>query len=147
ERETRKILGKLDGAGIVDAEISMSAQCNRVAVLDGHTECVSVKLTRKASLADVRAAWEEFSAVPQKLRLPSAPLAPIHYLDAADAPQPRLHRDLDSGMAASIGRLRPCSLMDFKFVVLSHNTIRGAAGGAILAAELAVAEGFLKGHP
>lgn len=145
ERETRKILGRFDGSRFVDATFAVSASCNRVAVLDGHTESISVELERAASAEDMRAAWESFRGEPQRLELPSAPERPIHYHDRPDAPQPRLHRDLDKGMATSIGRLRPCSVLQHKFTALSHNTIRGAAGGALLVAELAVAQGLLRG--
>lgn len=139
QAETRKILG--------DDELILSAQCNRVPVLDGHLQCVAVELDRKADETAVRDAWERFEAEPQKLGLPSAPKRPIHYLEGCAAPQPRLHRDLDKGMAASIGRLRPCPLFDYKFVTLSHNTVRGAAGGTLLLAELAVARGLLETTP
>ncbi|MCA9751918.1 MAG: aspartate-semialdehyde dehydrogenase [Gemmatimonadetes bacterium] len=144
ENETRKILGRLDGARIAPADVTVSAACNRVSVIDGHLECVSVKLRKKASAGDLESAWRDFSAEPQARKLPSAPAAPIVFLREDDAPQPRLHRDLGGGMAASVGRLRPCPLLDWKFVTLSHNTIRGAAGGSLLLAELAVARGLLK---
>jgi aspartate-semialdehyde dehydrogenase len=140
ETETRKILGRLEGGGITDAEITVSAQCNRVAVIDGHTECVSVKLHNPATLDEIIEVWEGFRAAPQWLHLPSAPSQPIHYNPADAAPQPRLHRDAEAGMAITIGRLRPCALFDYKFVCLSHNTIRGAAGGSLLAAEMAVSK-------
>ncbi len=139
ERETLKILGRLSSPGVVDASLRISAACNRVAVLDGHTECVSVKLARTASAEELIAAWEGFTAEPQWLELPTAPPRPILYDRADAAPQPRLHREAGRGMAVTIGRLRRCPLLDYKFVVLSHNTVRGAAGGALLAAELAVA--------
>lgn len=139
QAETRKILG--------DDELILSAQCNRVPVVDGHLQCVAVELDRKADETAVRDAWERFEAEPQKLNLPSAPKRPIHYLEGNAAPQPRLHRDLEKGMAVSVGRLRPCPLFDYKFVTLSHNTLRGAAGGALLLAELAVARGFLETAP
>ncbi len=143
ESESRKILGSLGGSGIKDAPIVFSAQCNRVAVLDGHTECVSVKLGRSATTDEIIDVWETFRAEPQRLGLPSAPSNPIIYDPAEAAPQPRLHRNAGSGMAVTIGRLRPCALFDFKFVVLSHNTLRGAAGGSLLAAELAVSKQVL----
>lgn len=145
ERETRKILGRLESGRIVDASVILSAQCNRVPVIDGHTLCVSVALDRKTDATAIRGAWESFTAEPQRLRLPSAPPRPIVWHERPDAPQPRLHRDLGAGMAASVGRLRPCPILDWKFVVLSHNTVRGAAGGALLLAELAVARGMLPG--
>jgi aspartate-semialdehyde dehydrogenase len=128
---------------ILESDVKISAQCNRVAVFDGHMECVSVKLLRAASAEQIVSAWESFSGEPQALQLPSAPEKPIHYFSQEDAPQPRLHRNLDKGMAVSIGRLRKCPLLDYKFVLLSHNTIRGAAGGAVLNAELVVKKGFL----
>lgn len=145
EQETLKILGRLSGAGLVEAEIRIGAACNRVPVIDGHTECVSVKLGRPAALAEVAEALRSFEGEPQRLRLPSAPARPIHLLEEQDRPQPRLDRGRDGGMATAIGRLRPCPLFDYKFVLLSHNTLRGAAGGSILVAELALAQGHLPG--
>ncbi len=139
ELETKKIFGTLLAGTIADAAIEISAQCTRVPVVDGHTMCVSVEFERRATSADVLAAWREFRTVPQQLALPSAPAHPVHVLDDPDAPQPLLHRELDGGMATVVGRLRPCPLFDHKFIALSHNTLRGAAGGAILLAELAVA--------
>lgn len=143
--EPLKILGELTDGGVAPADLVVSAQCNRVAVLDGHTECVSVALSRDVSAEEVRAAWDEFRGAPQELGLPSAPLRPTHYLEDEDAPQPRRHRDLEGGMACAIGRLQPCPVLGWRFVALSHNTLRGAAGGALLAAELAVAQGYLRG--
>ena len=116
-------------------------------MIDGHTSCVSVRLRDPATADDVRDAWDQFRAEPQQLDLPSAPTLPLQYLSDPSAPQPRLHRDLGRGMSVSVGRLRPCPVLDFKFVALSHNTVRGAAGGAILAAELAVARGMLATDP
>jgi aspartate-semialdehyde dehydrogenase len=139
EAETRKIFGRLDQDGLTDAEICISASCNRVPVIDGHTECISVKLRGRASVDQIIDAWRGFTAEPQRLGLPSAPTPAIVYDESETAPQPRLHRMAGNGMAATIGRLRPCPVLDFKFVVLSHNTIRGAAGGSLLAAELAIA--------
>lgn len=138
ESETRKILGSIDGGAITEPDIVVSAQCNRVAVLDGHTECVSVKLSRPTTAEEIIRVWEEFRAAPQHLGLPSAPAQPIIYDPAESAPQPRLHREAGSGMSVTVGRLRPCPILDFKFVALSHNTLRGAAGGSLLAAEMAV---------
>jgi len=138
ESETRKILGRLAGGAIEEARITLSAQCTRVPVLDGHTECVSVKLGRPATAAEIIEVWEGFRSTPQWLKLPSAPDRPIIYDPAESSPQPRLHRDAEAGMAVTIGRLRACPLFDFKFVALSHNTIRGAAGGSLLVAETAV---------
>ncbi len=143
ENEPLKILGLLDKDHVAYADIKISAQCNRVAVIDGHLECVQVKLKKKTTKEEIIKAWRNFSAEPQKYNLPSAPLNPIYYFDEEKYPQPRIHRDLDKGMAASIGRLREDSLFDYKFVVLSHNTNRGAAGGAILCAELMKAKGYI----
>jgi len=138
QKEPTKILGKLNDRGIQLLDVTISAQCNRVAVFDGHLECVSVRLDKKSTEEELKSVWREFSAEPQKLNLPMAPEHPIYYFEEENYPQPRLHRDLDKGMAVSIGRLRKDNLMDYKFVLLSHNTIRGAAGGAILNAELLV---------
>lgn len=143
ETEVAKILGTLDGGSIESRPIAVSAACNRVSVLDGHLECVSVKLAREAEPDELIEAWNRYQGEPQERGLPSAPKRPVIYLEAPDAPQPRLHRDLESGMATTVGRVRPCPLFDFKFVALSHNTLRGAAGGALLVAELAVARGLL----
>ncbi|MEE4311284.1 MAG: aspartate-semialdehyde dehydrogenase [candidate division KSB1 bacterium] len=143
ETEPLKIFGSFDGEKINNMQIKISAQCNRVPVSDGHVECVSVKLKQKARRDEVITAWNNFAGVPQKLELPMAPLQPIRYYDEKDYPQPRLLRDVDKGMAVSIGRLRECPLFDYKFVILSHNTIRGAAGGAILNAELMLHRGYL----
>lgn len=145
ETEPAKILGRLAGDRIEPYPVEVSAQCNRVPVIDGHTLCVSVELEEKASAEEILEAWREFRSEAQRLRLPSAPERPVHVLEGADQPQPRLHRDLGGGMAASVGRLRPCPLLDYKFVTLSHNTLRGAAGGALLLAELAAARGKIPG--
>jgi aspartate-semialdehyde dehydrogenase len=147
ERETRKILGSLEPEGLCEAELAISATCTRVNVLDGHTEAVSVELACPARAEELLAAWDAFRAEPQELALPSAPARPTLYLPQADAPQPRRHRELERGMAAVLGRLRPCPLLGWKFLLLSHNTLRGAAGGALLSAELAVARGALRGAP
>lgn len=141
--ETARILGRLADGEVHPAPITVSAQCNRVAVLDGHTECVSVELNTPATRDQILAAWKEFRGPPQELNLPSAPTHPTLYLDAPDAPQPRLHRDLEAGMTCTLGRLQPCPVLGWRFICLSHNTLRGAAGGALLAAELAVARGSL----
>lgn len=143
ETETGKLFGTLEGASIRPAGVVVSAQCNRVSVVDGHTACVSVELGRAAERSELLAAWKEFRSTPQELELPLAPERPTRYLDEPTAPQPRLHRDLDKGMATTIGRLRECPILDWKFVCLSHNTLRGAAGGALLVAECAVARGDL----
>ncbi len=143
ETEPLKILGARRENCIENAVIKMSASCNRVAVLDGHLECASVKLSRQALADELIAAWRGFTSEAQALELPMAPLHPIYYFDEEKFPQPRLHRNLDKGMATCVGRLRPCGVLDYKFVLLSHNTIRGAAGGAILNAELLVKKGYL----
>jgi len=143
ETEPLKILGKLGSNKIDFANIKFSAQCNRVGVIDGHTECVQVKLGKKPSAEEIIEVWKSYKSLPQELNLPSAPVNPIVYLYDEKYPQPKIHRNIEKGMAASIGRLRECSLFDYKFVVLSHNTIRGAAGGTILIAELMKAKGYL----
>lgn len=142
ETEPLKIFGTLHGNVITPRDLSISAQCNRIAVMDGHLESISVKLGKAAALNEIKAAWRQFSSEPQRFKLPSAPEQPIHYFEEEQFPQPRLHRNLDKGMAVSVGRLRKCPVLDYKFTVLSHNTIRGAAGGAILNAELMVKQGI-----
>ena len=143
EEETRKLLGQMNGTKVVPATFAMSAQCNRVAVEDGHTESVSIRLKSKAKPEEMIAAWNNFRAEPQELQLPSAPKNPIVYFGAPDRPQPRFDIDLGAGMTTAVGRLRPCGVLDWKFTVLSHNTIRGAAGAAVLNAELLKAKGYL----
>jgi len=144
ETEPLKILGKFNTNKIEFADIKISAQCNRVAVIDGHTECVQVKLKSKTTIDEIIKVWKEFKSVPQELNLPSAPENPIVYFYEEKYPQPKIHRNIEKGMATSIGRLRECPLFDFKFVILSHNTIRGAAGGTILIAELMKAKGYIQ---
>ena len=143
EAEARKLLGRLHGSHIEDGAFSISTQCNRVAVEDGHTESVFVKLKDEAAPEDIIAAWSNYRSVPQELKLPSAPEQPVHYDAAPDRPQPRFDVDRGAGMTASVGRLRRCGILDWKFTVLSHNTIRGAAGAALLNAELLKAQGYL----
>ncbi|MEN8191610.1 MAG: aspartate-semialdehyde dehydrogenase [Bacteroidota bacterium] len=144
ESEPRKILGKLgDGEIIFDTDILISAQCNRVSVIDGHLETLQVEFENKPSKEEIIDAWKNFKGEPQKLDLPYAPKEPVHYFDEPNLPQPKLQRDLENGMAASVGRLREDPLFHYKFIVLSHNTIRGAAGGTILNAELLKAKGYL----
>nr|MBP9124152.1 aspartate-semialdehyde dehydrogenase [Ignavibacteriaceae bacterium] len=143
ETEPLKILGKFNGSGIDLTDIKISASTNRVPVLDGHTESIQVKLKSKATKEDILKVWKEFSTEPQALMLPFAPIKPIHYFTEDRYPQPRLHRNIDKGMATSVGRLRECNIFDYKFTVLSHNTVRGAAGGAILCAELMVKKGLI----
>jgi aspartate-semialdehyde dehydrogenase len=143
EQETQKIMGEFRGDHIEPLAATMSAHCNRVAVVDGHTVTVSLELSSKPSLADVRRAIDAFTAVPQERGLPSAPPRPVIYMEEANRPQPRKDAHRERGMAAFVGRLRPCPVLDYKFVVLSHNTIRGAAGAAVLNAELMHSEGLL----
>ena len=144
EEETRKLLGTLNGSGINLAPFKMSAQCNRVAVEDGHTESVSVKFKKKAEAADILEAWQEFSGIPQQQQFPTAPEIPVRYLHATDRPQPRFDVEFGGGMTTTVGRLRPCGAFDWKFTLLSHNTIRGAAGAALLNAELLKSQGYLE---
>jgi aspartate-semialdehyde dehydrogenase len=139
ESETTKILGRLQDARLELAPLKVSAQCHRVNVADGHMVAVRVKLARKASLDDVRGALASFRSLPQELGLHSAPARPIVVREEQDRPQPKLDRDAGNGMTATVGRLKPDSVLDYRFVVLSHNTIRGAAGAAILNAELLIA--------
>lgn len=140
--ETLKILGEIKDNKVDFADLTLSAQCNRVPVMNGHMESVSIKLKSPAKKDEMIKAWKEYTSEPQALELPFAPQPPIYYFDDPRFPQPRLHRDLGKGMAISIGRLRDCSILDYKFTVLSHNTVRGAAGGAILNAELLVKKGY-----
>lgn len=142
EAETQRLLGTLIHGNVVPLDAKVSAHCNRVAVEDGHTESVSVQFTRKATREDILAAWREFQPL-RTANLPTAPLQPVEYDPAEDRPQPRLDRMRGRGMAATVGRLRPCSLLDWKFTVLSHNTIRGAAGAALLNSELLASQGKL----
>ncbi len=145
ETEPLKILGKLDASrqSLELAPIRISAACNRVATRDGHLETVSVELERKAPLDQVCQVLVQFTAEPQVLQLPTAPARPIVVRDEADRPQPRLDRDTERGMASVVGRLRECNVLDYRFVVLGHNTIRGAAGGTLLNAEMLVAKEML----
>jgi aspartate-semialdehyde dehydrogenase len=139
ESETTKILGRFNDTRIELAPMAVSAQCHRVNVADGHMAAVRVTLARKASLAEVRNSLTSFSSLPQELGLYSAPAKPIVVRDEPDRPQPRLDRDAGNGMTITVGRLKPDTVLDYRFVVLSHNTIRGAAGAAILNAELLIA--------
>src|SRR5512135_411604 len=143
QQETQKILGEFRGDHIEPLAAKVSAHCNRVAVVDGHTVTVSVEFSSKPAEADLRAAIDSFTAVPQQRQLPSAPPRPVIYLEQANRPQPRKDAERDRGMAAFIGRLRPCAVLDYKFVALGHNTVRGAAGAAVLNAELMHSEGML----
>jgi aspartate-semialdehyde dehydrogenase len=144
EREVRKILGKVAGAAIDGAPLRISAQCHRVDVTDGHMVAARVKLARPAAIEDVRRVMETFSGLPQQLKLRMAPARPVLVRGEQDRPQPRLDRDAGGGMSVTVGRLFPDNVMDFRFVVLGHNTIRGAAGAAILNAELLLAQGLLE---
>jgi aspartate-semialdehyde dehydrogenase len=142
EEETLKLLGKLEGHGVTPLAARITAHCNRVAVIDGHTECVSIKLAKPATQEEILAAWAEYCPLDGK-NLPFAPQQPVHYAPQPDRPQPRLDANREKGMAVTVGRLRPCGLLDWKFVVLSHNTVRGAAGATILNAELLASLGKL----
>ena len=133
--ETMKLLGSLSGTAVRPYDAKMTAHCNRVAVEDGHTESVSIKLRTPATREEILACWAEFQPL-SGAGLPSAPAQPVQFMREDDRPQPRLDRMRGAGMASTVGRLRPCTLLDWKFTVLSHNTIRGAAGAAILNAEL-----------
>ncbi len=143
--EPLKILGKLNNNKIEHADIKISAQCNRVPVIDGHLETVQIKFKNKPQIDEIINVWRKFKSLPQELSLPSAPIQPICYFNEDHLPQPRLNSNLENGMAVSVGRLRDCEIFDYKFIVLSHNTVRGAAGGTLLAAELMKANGYLDG--
>jgi aspartate-semialdehyde dehydrogenase len=147
EAETLKLLGKLEdgvaGRGIKPLRAGMTAHCNRVPVVDGHTECVSLKLRTKATQEEILAAWDDFRPLAGR-DLPTAPAVPVQWASQPDRPQPRLDRNRGNGMAVTVGRLRPCNLLDWKFVLLSHNTVRGAAGATILNAELLASLGKLE---
>jgi len=143
ETETQKILGSVNGSGFVPHAARVSAHCNRVAVVDGHLCAVSVEFTSKPSEADLREAFDNFQALPQQLNLPSAPKRPLIYMEEQDRPQPRRDVERENGMSVFVGRLRPCPVFDWKFLCLGHNTVRGAAGAAVLNAELMKAQGLL----
>jgi aspartate-semialdehyde dehydrogenase len=139
ESETTKILGRFNEGRIELAPMAVSAQCHRVNVMDGHMAAVRVKFARAVALEEVRESLTSFRSLPQELGLYSAPATPIVVRDEPDRPQPKLDRDAGNGMTITVGRLKPDSVLDYRFVVLSHNTIRGAAGAAILNAELLIA--------
>ena len=143
QQETQKILGDFAGDRIEPLAAKVSAHCNRVPVVDGHTVTVSVEFSIKPTEADLRHAFENFPGLPQERDLPSAPPRPVIYMDETNRPQPRKDAERERGMAAFVGRLRPCPVLDYKFVALGHNTIRGAAGAAVLNAELMHSEGML----
>ena len=142
ETETQKILGTLENLEVHPLTAAVSAHCNRVPVLDGHTVTVSVALRDKPALAQVKEAMINFSGLPQQRNLPSAPRHPLLYMEQPDRPQPRKDVERERGMAVFIGRLRPCSVFGYKFVAMGHNTVRGAAGAAVLNAELMASEGW-----
>lgn len=144
ESETQKILGTLEGGSAVSLHpVVVSAQTTRVGVIDGHTESISLAFDAAPALDDLRAALANYRGRPQELGLPSAPPAPIVCVSAADRPQPRLDVDRDRGMTITVGRIRPCPVLDVKLVALGHNTVRGAAGAAILNAELMTVDGWI----
>ena len=144
EQETQKMLGEWsEGAGFSDAPMVVSAQCNRVATREGHLECASVELGREADAQEVIAAWENYVPLSRELQLPSAPQHALVYRSEHNRPQTLLDRDAGHGMTVTIGRLRRCPILSYKFALLGHNTIRGAAGGSILNAELCVRQGLI----
>jgi aspartate-semialdehyde dehydrogenase len=143
QQETQKILGDFVGDSLRPLAAKVSAACNRVPVVDGHLVATSVELAQKPDEAALIDAIESFRGVPQQKGLPSAPPLPVQYMREKDRPQPRRDAERDNGMAVYIGRLRACPVLDYKFVALGHNTIRGAAGAAVLNAELMHAEGML----
>ncbi len=146
QEEVGKLLGAVAGDHVEMLNAKLSAHCNRVPVVDGHTECVSIKLRHPAKHEEMLAAWSEFQplkGIHEGHDLPFAPEFPVEYVDAIDRPQPRLDLMRGNGMATTVGRLRPCNLFDWKFVLLSHNTIRGAAGAALLNAEMLAMMGKL----
>lgn len=145
KKEPSKMLGDYTNGKIEPLVMTVSAACNRVPVLDSHLVCVSAKFAEKPHLDDIYMAWEEFRGPDPVPGLPSAPNPPLIVMQENDRPQPRRDRDAGSGMAAVIGRLRPCDVLDVQFIALAHNTIRGAAGCSILNAELMVAEGYING--
>ena len=144
EQEPLKVWGKVVDGKIVNAESpAITTQCLRVPVSDGHMAAVFASFEKKPSFEEIKKRWAEFKGEPQELELPSAPKQFLHYFEEDNMPQTKLHRNLENGMAVSIGRLRPDSQYDIKFVCLSHNTLRGAAGGAVLMAELLAAKGYM----
>lgn len=147
QTETAKILGKFNGSGITPTEIKVSATCNRVPISNGHMICVSVKLKNKAGIDEVKQAFRDFKGSADVQSLPTCPDKPIRYFENTerpDRPQHRLDRDYDGGMGVNVGRVRECPVNDFKYTILAHNTVIGAAGGSILNAELACKKGLIK---
>jgi aspartate-semialdehyde dehydrogenase len=143
QQETQKILGDFTGSAIEPLAAKVSAHCNRVPVVDGHTITVSIELAQKPSEEEILRAWRSWRGAPQQKGLPSAPPCPVIYMREPDRPQPRRDVERENGMAVFTGRLRKCPVLDYKFVALGHNTIRGAAGAAVLNAEVMKAEGYL----
>jgi aspartate-semialdehyde dehydrogenase len=143
EQETQKILGDLYGYAVKGLPAQVSATCNRVPVVDGHTLSVSVEFEQKPSEADILQAFETWRGIPQEKNLPSAPHRPVIYMTQNDRPQPRRDVERENGMAVFVGRLRKCPVLDYKFIALGHNTVRGAAGAAVLNAELMKSLGYL----
>ena len=144
ESEARKMLGTWEeGRGFRDAPVVVSAQCNRVATREGHLECASIELEYDATPEEIIAAWQNYTSEPQRLKLPSAPQQALIYRSEPDRPQTLLDREAGHGMSVTIGRLRRCPILSYKFVLLGHNTIRGAAGGSILNAELCASKGLV----
>jgi len=143
QQETQKILGDFLGSAVQPLAAKVSAHCNRVPVVDGHMVAVSVEFQNRPSLADLRNAVETFTGLPQRRSLPSAPSRPLIYMEQQDRPQPRRDAERENGMAVFVGRLRECPVFDFKFLACGHNTVRGAAGAAVLNAELMQSEGLL----
>lgn len=143
QQETQKILGDFTGDALRPLNAKVSAHCNRVPVVDGHTVAVSVEFERKPSKDDIIRALVNYRSVPQERNLPSAPPQPVMYMEESDRPQPRRDVERERGMAVFVGRLRECPVLDYKFIALGHNTIRGAAGAAVLNAELMYSEGWL----
>jgi aspartate-semialdehyde dehydrogenase len=144
QQETQKILGDFNGSAVEPLPAKVSAHCNRVPVVDGHTIAVSVELKKKPSEEEVLRAWRSWRGVPQQLGLPSAPPCPVIYMREQDRPQPRRDVERENGMAVFVGRMRKCPVLDYKFVALGHNTVRGAAGAAVLNAEMMKAQGYLE---
>jgi aspartate-semialdehyde dehydrogenase len=143
EQETQKILGGVSKGQAAPLNARVSAHCHRVAVADGHMVAASVEFSSAPKIEDMRQALERFRGLPQERRLPSAPQQPVIYMAEQDRPQPRRDAARENGMAVFVGRLRECPVLHAKFVACGHNTIRGAAGAAVLNAELMVSEGFL----
>ena len=144
ESETLKMLGNWEeGRGFLNAPMVVSAHCNRVASREGHLECASIELEHEARPEEMITAWENYTSEAQQLKLPSAPDRPLFYRSEIDRPQPLRDRDAGNGMTVTVGRLRSCPILSYKFVLLGHNTIRGAAGGSILNAELCVSKGLV----